>query len=197
MSTAHPDPIGGAHEDFPQAAAAAEDVEDREEAAAQDAAQEPAQDQEAEDREGLAAEEAARERAELLESVDRNPGVRQLAANPLLLTILALMKRQGVTLPERRVELYQKYIETLLRQWNLSRGLGRPPSRDLDVVDVIRKMDAMPALTFTFNGGSFGTSMRVPRTPAMILSATFSASAPMTPGNARTNSSPVQRPMQS
>jgi hypothetical protein len=86
----------------------------------------------------VAAEEAARERAELLDSVDRNSGVRQLAANPLLLTILALMKRQGVTLPERRVELYQKYIETLLRHWNLSRGLGRPPSRDLDVVETVR-----------------------------------------------------------
>jgi formylglycine-generating enzyme required for sulfatase activity len=86
----------------------------------------------------LAAEEAARERAELLDAVERNPGVRQLAANPLLLTILALMKRQGITLPERRVELYQKYIETLLRHWNLARGLDRPPSRDLDVVETLR-----------------------------------------------------------
>ncbi len=86
----------------------------------------------------VAAEEAARERVELLAAVDRNPGVRQLAANPLLLTILALMKRQGVILPERRVELYQKYIETLLRYWNLSRGLGRPPRRDLDVVETVR-----------------------------------------------------------
>jgi hypothetical protein len=44
----------------------------------------------------LAAADAVRERAELLEAVQRNPGVRRLAANPLLLTILALMKRQGV-----------------------------------------------------------------------------------------------------
>ncbi|MCP4685780.1 MAG: hypothetical protein GY867_10100, partial [bacterium] len=86
----------------------------------------------------VAAQEAATEQAELLDAVEHNPGVRQLAANPLLLTILALMKRQGVTLPERRVELYQKYIETLLRHWNLSRGLGRPPSRDLDVVETVR-----------------------------------------------------------
>ena len=86
----------------------------------------------------VAAQEAAREREELLASVQRNPGVRRLAANPLLLTILALMKRQGVTLPERRVELYQKYVETLLKHWNLARGLGRPPSRDLDVVETVR-----------------------------------------------------------
>jgi formylglycine-generating enzyme required for sulfatase activity len=86
----------------------------------------------------VAAWEAERERQELLEAVGRNPGVRRLAANPLLLTILALMKRQGVTLPERRVELYQKYVETLLKHWNLARGLDRPPSRDLDVVETVR-----------------------------------------------------------
>jgi formylglycine-generating enzyme required for sulfatase activity len=48
------------------------------------------------------------------------------------------MKRQGVTLPERRVELYQKYVETLLSTWNRARGLGRPPARDLDVVETVR-----------------------------------------------------------
>jgi formylglycine-generating enzyme required for sulfatase activity len=86
----------------------------------------------------VAAREATREQDELLAAVGRNPGVRQLAANPLLLTILALMKRQGVTLPERRVELYQRYVETLLKHWNLARGLDRPPSRDLDVVETMR-----------------------------------------------------------
>ncbi|MBI4772176.1 MAG: NACHT domain-containing protein, partial [Chloroflexi bacterium] len=86
----------------------------------------------------VAAQEAARERQELLEAVRRNPGVRALAANPLLLTILALMKRQGVTLPERRVALYHNYVETLLSSWNRARGLGRPPARDLDVPETLK-----------------------------------------------------------
>jgi formylglycine-generating enzyme required for sulfatase activity len=86
----------------------------------------------------FAEEEAQRERDELIDAVRRNPGVRALAANPLLLTILALMKRQGVKLPERRVQLYEKYVETLLSSWNLARGLGRPTSRDLDVVQTVR-----------------------------------------------------------
>jgi formylglycine-generating enzyme required for sulfatase activity len=86
----------------------------------------------------VAAGEARRERDELLASVQHNPGVRALAANPLLLTILALMKRQGIALPERRVELYQNYVETLLKHWNRARGLDRPPSRDLDVVETLR-----------------------------------------------------------
>ena len=86
----------------------------------------------------LALADAERERHELLEAVERNTGVRQLAANPLLLTILALMKRQGVTLPERRVELYDQYVKTLLSTWNRARGLGRPPSRDLDPVQTVK-----------------------------------------------------------
>jgi hypothetical protein len=65
--------------------------------------------------------------------------VRALAANPLLLTILALMKRQGITLPERRVELYQKYVETLLYNWNQARSLGgRGDSQRLEVRDTLR-----------------------------------------------------------
>ncbi len=71
----------------------------------------------------LAAQAAAREKTELLAAIHNNPGVRRLAANPLLLTILALMKRQGVTLPERRVALYEQYVQTLLQHWNLARGL--------------------------------------------------------------------------
>jgi len=86
----------------------------------------------------LAAVEAEREREELLDAANRNAGVRSLAANPLLLTILAVMKRQGVTLPERRAELYQTYIETLLRGWNLVRSLAGRSTRDLDVFETLK-----------------------------------------------------------
>ncbi len=87
----------------------------------------------------VARADAAREKAELLDAVQRNPGVHRLAANPLLLTILALMKRQGVTLPERRVQLYDQYVSTLLSQWNRARSLsGRGVGRDLDDVQTLR-----------------------------------------------------------
>jgi formylglycine-generating enzyme required for sulfatase activity len=86
----------------------------------------------------IAQAEAAREREELLASVRGNPGVRSLAANPLLLTILALMKRQGIALPDRRVELYQRYVETLLKHWNLARSLAGRPVGDLDLMETLR-----------------------------------------------------------
>ncbi len=87
----------------------------------------------------LARADALQERTELLQAIQQNPGVRRLAGNPLLLTILTLMKRQGVTLPERRVELYEQYVRTLLSTWNRARSLsGRAPGRDLDVIRTLR-----------------------------------------------------------
>jgi formylglycine-generating enzyme required for sulfatase activity len=74
-----------------------------------------------------AASRAVEERRALLESLDANPGVAQLAANPLLLTILALIKRQGVLLPNHRIELYELYLKTLIETWNQARSLDRRP----------------------------------------------------------------------
>ncbi len=68
---------------------------------------------------------AEEEKAGLLEAIDANPGVANLASNPLLLTILALIKRQGVELPKSRVKLYDRYLETLIEAWNKARSLDK------------------------------------------------------------------------
>jgi energy-coupling factor transporter ATP-binding protein EcfA2 len=87
----------------------------------------------------VARHDAEMERRELMDAIQTNEGVRRLAANPLLLTILALMKRKGVTLPERRVQLYDQYVTTLLATWNRARSItGRAPGRDLDEVQTTR-----------------------------------------------------------
>ncbi len=87
----------------------------------------------------VARADAETDRRELLDAIQQNPGVRQLASTPLLLTILALMKRQGVTLPERRVQLYDQYVNTLLSTWNRARSLsGRSPGRDIDEIQTVR-----------------------------------------------------------
>lgn len=44
--------------------------------------------------------------------------IRDLAANPLLLTIIALVHRIDAVLPDERVVLYQKCTETLLNTWH-------------------------------------------------------------------------------
>lgn len=92
---------------------------------------------------GASQERAEKERSNLLAAVQANPGVRSLAANPLLLTILALMKRQGVTLPERRVALYQKYIETLLTSWNLARREAGRSELEVDLLETLKILEPL------------------------------------------------------
>jgi formylglycine-generating enzyme required for sulfatase activity len=70
---------------------------------------------------------AERERRELLETIFSRPSVERMASNPLLLTILALIKYTGVVLPEQRVKLYELYLEALIESWNLARSLDQKP----------------------------------------------------------------------
>ncbi|GAB6044029.1 NACHT domain-containing protein [Endothiovibrio diazotrophicus] len=85
------------------------------------------------------AADAERERSELLAAVTAHDGIARLAGNPLLLTILALIKRQGVTLPHRRVELYRLYLETLLNTWHRARGVdGAPVGPEIDPIPTQR-----------------------------------------------------------
>jgi predicted NACHT family NTPase len=74
-----------------------------------------------------ARQDAAQERGDLLQAIFHNPSVERLAANPLLLTILALIKHTGVTLPEQRVKLYELYLQTLIESWNRARSLDQYP----------------------------------------------------------------------
>lgn len=91
----------------------------------------------------VARAQAEQERGELLAAVRVNPGVRSLAANPLLLTILALMKRGGIALPDRRVELYKNYVETLLKHWNLARSLAGRSGREVDLVETMKVLEPL------------------------------------------------------
>ncbi|MBV7330578.1 HEAT repeat domain-containing protein [Chloroflexi bacterium TSY] len=67
---------------------------------------------------------AAIEEENLLGDVRSKASVEQLAANPLLLTMLAILRRQVGKLPDRRVELYERYVRTLIdnREQERSRG---------------------------------------------------------------------------
>jgi formylglycine-generating enzyme required for sulfatase activity len=84
---------------------------------------------------------AENERRSLLEALEVNPGVAGLASNPLLLTILALIKRQGVSLPNRRVELYELYLRTLISAWSKARALDkRPVGPNLDYLQYVKTL---------------------------------------------------------
>jgi len=70
---------------------------------------------------------AEEEQQDLLAAIAPGSGIERLASNPLLLTIMALIKRQRVTLPRERVRLYELYLETLISAWNKARALDRRP----------------------------------------------------------------------
>jgi hypothetical protein len=78
---------------------------------------------------------------QLGQDVIGNPGVRELARNPLLLTVLAIVHRSGVRLPDHRVELYDHATKVLVERWNRVRSLARfepvPPLKSADAVRLL------------------------------------------------------------
>ncbi|HEY2295489.1 MAG TPA: HEAT repeat domain-containing protein, partial [Thermoanaerobaculia bacterium] len=88
---------------------------------------------------GEATPEALRKARDLerdvLDDVRSNDSVRRLAANPLMLTLLALLRRQVGRLPHRRVQLYEAYVSTMLDNWLAARSQG---AREKSVVALDR-----------------------------------------------------------
>ena len=74
------------------------------------------------------AEEAIAQQNRLLTLLNENRAVQELAAIPLLGTILLLLQRQGTLLPQKRVALYDVYLHTLLHHWHTARSLNRTAS---------------------------------------------------------------------
>ena len=74
----------------------------------------------------------------LLKAIKGSERVRELAVNPLMLTVIALVQRYRVKLPERRAELYEEAIEVLLSHWDVAKGLSASMTvagRELDAGD--------------------------------------------------------------
>ena len=67
---------------------------------------------------------AADQTAQLMEAVRGNERIRELAINPLMLTVIAMVHRDRVKLPDRRADLYAEAVDVLLGKWDEARGLG-------------------------------------------------------------------------
>ena len=73
---------------------------------------------------GEDAENFAKSQTEqLIQSIQANERVRDLAINPLMLTVIALVHRDRVKLPDRRAELYAEAVDVLLGKWDEARGV--------------------------------------------------------------------------
>ena len=60
---------------------------------------------------------------ELKAALAENAGLRRLAVNPMLLSIIALLHRTQTTLPRERRKLYGNCSQILLEQWDIERGV--------------------------------------------------------------------------
>ncbi|NER90864.1 tetratricopeptide repeat protein [Moorena sp. SIO3A2] len=68
-------------------------------------------------------QEADHQSGELKSAIAASEGVKRMTGNPLLLTILALIHRNGSRLPNQRVKLYELAVQTLTEDWQLSKKL--------------------------------------------------------------------------
>ncbi len=67
-------------------------------------------------------EEAQRCQASLQKALSGRPRIKNLARNPLLLTIITLIHRYEAYLPRKRHKLYERAVETLLINWERGKG---------------------------------------------------------------------------
>ena len=84
---------------------------------------------------------ATKEANKLFQATRLNEGVKRLAVNPLLLTILALIQRQGIELPSHRVELFDLCVTTLLDTWIKAKGpAGAIRFSKNDLIKILRPL---------------------------------------------------------
>ena len=74
-----------------------------------------------------AAAYAADQTRQLLAAIQTNERIRELAINPLMPTVIALVHRDRVKLPDRRAELYAEAVDVLLGKWDEARGVQEAP----------------------------------------------------------------------
>ncbi|MEM9453676.1 MAG: NACHT domain-containing protein [Myxococcota bacterium] len=94
--------------------------------------------------------ERARKQADLIEALRAEPRARQLARNPLLATLIALVHHHQAELPGRRARLYELVVELMLVTWPAARG------RRFDEIDSDRQRVLLELLALQMQIGRGG-----------------------------------------
>jgi HEAT repeat protein len=82
----------------------------------------------------------------LRQALALNLRMQTLAANPLILSVIAIVYEEQLELPERRAELYNRCGEVLLREWDAHRGIKRFSQFTAD-----RKRDLLKEVAWHFH----------------------------------------------
>jgi predicted NACHT family NTPase len=91
---------------------------------------------------------------QFIEKLQENQRIKELATNPLLLTLLCLLFGESTDFPANRSELYEQGLDVLLRKWDGTRGIERDQAyRQLSLK---RKEDLLGQLALTtFEQGNY------------------------------------------
>jgi predicted NACHT family NTPase len=90
------------------------------------------------------AAEAQRRKDSIKKALAENDRIKLLARNPLLLTIIALIHRYQAELPRARHKLYEKAVDTLLKNWDAYKNITeKSVFKYLDADDLRRQMEIL------------------------------------------------------
>ena len=83
---------------------------------------------------------------DLLKALAQQVRMRALAANPLLLSLIAIVFQRDLELPERRARLYERCAQVLLTEWDAHRSIRRASRFTTD-----RKRDLLEDIALHFH----------------------------------------------
>ncbi|MBH8576917.1 NACHT domain-containing NTPase [Nostocaceae cyanobacterium CENA369] len=83
-----------------------------------------------------------------IQKLETDKRIRELATNPLLLTLLCLVFEDAADFPTNRSELYEEGLDVLLKKWDAKRNIER--DRVYKKLSRQRKEDLLSHLAYTF-----------------------------------------------
>ena len=96
-----------------------------------------------------------RKRERLQKAIETSSPIRQLAQNPLLLTMMAILNRNQ-ELPRDRSELYNQSSRLLLHQWDVERALIEDNRLDPKTIDYQDKQQMLGKVAYFMQGNQAG-----------------------------------------
>jgi predicted NACHT family NTPase len=89
-----------------------------------------------------------------IEKLQDEPGIRELASSPILLTLLCLVFGESGSFPSNRSELYKEGLDVLLKKWDAKRNIQR--ERVYKKLSLKRKEDLLSQIALdTFEQGKY------------------------------------------
>lgn len=99
-------------------------------------------------------DEAKERKERILKSFKDSPSIRQLAGNPMLLTIMAIIGKHQ-ELPRERWKLYDHAASVLIQHWDVNKHL-KDQRVDVDFIGEDDKRELLRRLAFRMQGGDSG-----------------------------------------